>query len=76
MAKSDGGKLSRRNILKMPVEDPLTTWSARMMKHLELRGEQWVEGGKLRMRRDSIPISPNYPRAEASRAGLVPVRTH
>lgn len=45
-----------------------------MVKHLEVRGDQWVKNGKLMVRRESMPISPNYPRAQASRAGLVPVK--
>ena len=56
-------------------QEQLKTWRGRMVKHLEVRGEQWVKGGKLMVRRESMPISPNYPRAQASRAGLVPV-TH
>jgi len=57
-----------------PHQDRLKMWRARMVKHLEVRGEQWVKDGKLMLRRESMPISPNYPRAQASRAGLVPVR--
>jgi arylsulfatase len=51
----------------------LKTWRARMVKHLEVRGDQWVKDGKLMLRRESFPISPNYPREEAKRAGLVQV---
>jgi arylsulfatase len=54
----------------------LKTWRARMVKHLQVRGERWVKGGKLMVRRESIPISPNYPREEAKRAGVVQVRHH
>ena len=54
-------------------QDRLKMWRACMVKHLEIRGEEWVKGGKLMVRRESTPISPNYPRAEARRAGELPV---
>jgi arylsulfatase A-like enzyme len=57
-------------------QNKLKLWRARMVKHLEVRGDQWVKNGKLMVRRDSIPISPNYPRQEAKRAGLIQVRHH
>ena len=55
-------------------QDKLKLWRARMVKHLEVRGEQWVKDGKLMVRRESMPISPNYPRDEAKRAGYVQVK--
>ncbi len=57
-------------------QDKLKLWRARMVKHLEVRGDQWVKNGKLMVRRESIPISPHYPRQEAKRAGLIQVRHH
>ncbi len=57
-------------------QDKLKLWRARMVKHLEVRGDQWVKNGKLMVRRESIPISPHYPRQEAKRAGLVQVIHH
>ena len=47
-----------------------------MVKHLEERGEKWVKDGKLLVRKESIPISPHYPREAAKRAALVQVRHH
>jgi len=52
----------------------LKTWRARMVKHLEVRGEKWVKDGKLLVRKESIPISPNYPKTKAKRPALVDVR--
>ena len=56
-------------------QDKLKLWRTRMEKHLEVRGEEWVKDGKLMVRRESTPISPNYPREEAKRVALVQ-RTH
>ena len=55
-------------------QDKLKLWRARMVKHLEVRGDEWVKDGKLMVRKESIPISPHYPRQEAKRAGLVQVK--
>lgn len=54
----------------------LNMWRARLVQHLAIRGVQWVKDGKLVLRRESMPISPNYPREAAMRAGLVAVRHH
>lgn len=40
------------------------TWRARMVAHLEIRGEQWVRGGKLVPRPQRQLYSPNYPRPQ------------
>jgi arylsulfatase len=55
-------------------QDQLNLWRALAVKHLEVRGDQWVIDGKLMVWRESMPISPNYPREEASRARRAPVR--
>ena len=57
-------------------QQQLKTWRARMVKHLEVRGPEWVKDGKLMVRKESMPISPNYPREEAKRAALVQVVHH
>jgi arylsulfatase A-like enzyme len=44
----------------------LREWRQRMIAHLAPRGEHWVRGGKLAMREDDPPYSPNYPREPAS----------
>lgn len=38
-------------------------WRARMVAHLEPRGEEWVKDGKLALRPKSHLYSPNYPKA-------------
>jgi hypothetical protein len=35
-----------------------------MVEHLEVRGEKWVKGGRLQMRKEAIPRSPNFPGAK------------
>jgi arylsulfatase A-like enzyme len=40
----------------------LREWRSRLTAYLEPRGEQWVKGGKLVPRPESILYSPNYPR--------------
>ena len=42
----------------------LAAWRARMVRHLAMRGPQWVINGKLAIRRKPIRIGPNYPRAK------------
>jgi len=42
---------------------PLRQWRERMVRHLEVRGEKWVRGGKLAPRPESQLRSPNYPAA-------------
>ncbi len=39
----------------------LQMWRQRMVKHLEIRGDVWVKGGKLQTRQEPIPRSPNFP---------------
>ena len=41
----------------------LTKWRERMVRHLALRGEEWVKGDKLVVRRKTILYGKNYPRA-------------
>lgn len=42
-------------------EAALRLWRERMVRHLEPRGDAWVKGGKLQIRREAIPRSPNFP---------------
>lgn len=42
-------------------EASLRAWRERMVRHLEIRGDAWVKGGKLQIRRQPIPRSPNFP---------------
>jgi hypothetical protein len=37
-------------------------WRGRMVEHLAVRGDHWVKNGKLAIRQDPIPRSPNFPR--------------
>ncbi|MGH9470703.1 MAG: arylsulfatase [Terriglobia bacterium] len=39
-------------------------WRERMVNYLEPRGDAYVKGGKLALRKERMPLSPNYPRAE------------
>jgi arylsulfatase A-like enzyme len=41
--------------------DELTLWRKRMVEHLSERGEEWVSGGKLILRKKSMMLSPNFP---------------
>jgi len=41
--------------------DTLTKWRTRLVDHLSERGEQWVKDGKLCLRKQSMPYSPNFP---------------
>jgi len=54
----------------------LKLWRGRMVEHLSERGEDWVKDGKLMVRPKSMPISPNYPRAEAKRIAMATVTHH
>lgn len=47
----------------------LRQWRARMVKELAPRGEAYVKNGALALRRERMPLSPNYPR-EAERKFL------
>ncbi|HNR32343.1 MAG TPA: arylsulfatase, partial [Candidatus Hydrogenedentes bacterium] len=42
----------------------LEEWRARLVAHLEPRGEEWVRNGKLAPRPASMLYSPNYPKQE------------
>jgi choline-sulfatase len=39
----------------------LQMWRNRMIEHLSIRGERWVKNGKLALRKEPIPRSPNFP---------------
>jgi arylsulfatase len=39
----------------------LRTWRSRLIEYLEPRGKDWVKGGQLALRPESIKLSPNYP---------------
>lgn len=39
----------------------LKQWRGRLVAHLTPRGEDWVKGGKLALRPESVLKSPNYP---------------
>lgn len=39
----------------------LRAWRQRLIAHLEPRGQQWVRGGKLQLRPESMLFSPSYP---------------
>ncbi|MBI4892705.1 MAG: arylsulfatase [Acidobacteria bacterium] len=39
----------------------LRQWRSRMVSHLEVRGEQWVSGGKLQLRPKPMLYGANYP---------------
>lgn len=43
----------------------LRLWRARMVEHLQVRGPEWVSGGKLVPRPQGMRLSPNYPKVEA-----------
>lgn len=47
-----------------PAHGPrLKQWRDRLIAHLEHRGDDWVKGGQLALRPESILRSPNYPKA-------------
>ncbi len=51
-----------RNLSGLPeYESELRTWRARMVAHLEERGNQWVSNGKLTPRTEGMALSPNFP---------------
>jgi arylsulfatase len=37
-------------------------WRKRMIKHLEIRGEEWVKDGDLRVQQESIYYGANHPK--------------
>lgn len=39
----------------------LQQWRARMVEHLTIRGDHWVQDGKLAIRKNSTLYSPNFP---------------
>ncbi|MGH9325357.1 MAG: sulfatase-like hydrolase/transferase, partial [Terriglobia bacterium] len=49
----------------------LRLWRERMVNHLSIRGAGWVKNGKLMIRREGSPISPNYPCAEVKELAMV-----
>jgi arylsulfatase len=55
-------------------QNQLRLWRGRMVEHLAERGDPWVKNGKLMVRRNGMPISPNYPRAEAKQVVVAPLR--
>lgn len=58
--KNDPGEL--HDLAKVAAHGKaLATWRARMVAHLEHRGEAWVKDGQLVLHKDSIKFSPNYP---------------
>jgi len=46
-------------------ETLLRTWRNRMIEHCAVRGEGFVKGGKLALRREKLGFSPHYPRETA-----------
>jgi arylsulfatase len=58
----DPGEL--HNLADEPAsEQVLKEWRERMVQHLSERGEEFVSGGKLVIRRRRLLYSPNYPKA-------------
>ncbi len=50
--------------------EEVALWRSRLVDHLAVRGDEWVKEGKLALRPQSIPLSPNYPKAaEKGKAG-------
>jgi len=47
----------------------LRLWRARMVAHLEPRGERWVANGRLRVRPESMLYGVNYPKADVAAGG-------
>jgi arylsulfatase len=41
--------------------EELALWRARMVDHLQERGDQWVRDGKLMLRKQGMALSPNFP---------------
>ena len=51
------------NLAGDPASEPvLKEWRSRMVKHLSERGEEFVSGGKLTIRKKRLLYSPNYPK--------------
>ncbi|MDZ7637090.1 MAG: arylsulfatase [Bryobacterales bacterium] len=48
-----------------PHDPALRLWRQRMVRHLEIRGDAWVKGGRLQTRREPIPRSPHFPNSVA-----------
>jgi arylsulfatase len=44
----------------------LKMWRERMVEHLAVRGEGWVKNGKLAIRQEPMPRSPNFPATPAA----------
>jgi len=50
------------DLSKQPsYKEELNTWRAKMIRHLEVRGENWVKDGNLVIQDKSGTHSPNYP---------------
>lgn len=45
----------------------LRHWRARMVQELAGRGDAYVKNGKLMLRKERMPLSPNYPREEVTK---------
>ncbi len=57
----DPGEL--HNLAQEPAhESLLKEWRARMIQHPSERGEEFVSGGKLALRKKRFLYSPNYPK--------------
>ncbi|MBI5095161.1 MAG: arylsulfatase [Candidatus Hydrogenedentes bacterium] len=39
----------------------LRVWRSKMVEHLAERGEAWVKAGRLALRPEAMPLSPNFP---------------
>jgi arylsulfatase A-like enzyme len=53
------------NLAGDPASEPvLKEWRSRMVKHLAERGEEFVSGGKLAIRKKRLLYSPHYPKAD------------
>ena len=47
--------------MRPDYSEELALWRARMVDHLQERGDQWVRDGKLMLRRQGMALSPNFP---------------
>ena len=65
--EKDPGEI--HNLAGEPASEPvLKDWRSRMVKHLSERGEEFVSGGKLTIRKKRLLYSPNYPKADGHEA--------
>jgi arylsulfatase len=64
----DQDPYERTDLASVPADGRrLRQWRARTVNALAPRGDQYVKEGKLALRRQGMPISPNYPRAEETK---------